>query len=223
MTPSERYDVHSDAAAAPDAPADPPAAATGETPRRSAWDFSLMVVTVALLGALGVQSLAGTLYSWWATRTIAEWQQSGYPAFVGVMNAAAAPMLVALVVVMGLCVPKRLFARRALVIVSVALVALGLGAWAATGRPVTGLAAYLLGACAIQVAVVAATLAGAGSLAFLREARLAKVGSGLLHLGFILVALDIAALQGGTWFLPVFWAALLLAVGGSAMSFYART
>lgn len=197
------------------------AAPTPERPRTS-WDFGLMVATVALLGALGVQSLAGTLYSWWATRTIEGWQQTGYPGFVEAMNAFAGPVLVALVIVMGLCVPKRLFARRALIAVSAGLVVVGLAAWAVTGKPATGLAAYLLGACAIQIAVVAMTLAGAKSLSFLTEVRLAKVGSGLLHLGFILVALDIAALQSTQWFLPGFWVAFALTVGGSALSFYAK-
>lgn len=190
--------------------------------RRTSWDFGLMVATVALLGALGVQSLGGTLYSWWATRTIADWQQTGYAGFVETMNAFAAPLLVALVIVMGLCVPKRLFARRALVGVSVALLMIGLATWAASGNPVTGLAAYLIGACAIQAAVVVMTLAGAPSLSYVTEARLAKVGSGLLHLGFILVALDIAALQGTRWFLPGFWAAFAFAIGGSGLSFYAK-
>ena len=41
------------------------------------------------------------------------------------MNEIAAPMIVALVVVMGLCVPKRLFSRRVLLWVSVAMVAAG--------------------------------------------------------------------------------------------------
>ncbi|HEX9093033.1 MAG TPA: hypothetical protein VF902_03535, partial [Coriobacteriia bacterium] len=199
-----------------------PAAEAAPGPRRSTWDFTLMVATVGLLGALGVQSLAGTLYSWWATRTIAEWQQTGYPGFVDSMNAFAAPLLVALVVVMGLCVPKRLFERRALVGVSALLVLVGLGSWAATGRPTAGLAAYLLGACAIQIAVVVMTIAGAGSLAYLTEGRLTRAGSGLLHLGFILVALDIAALQGTAWFLPGFWVAFAATIGGSALSFYAR-
>lgn len=189
---------------------------------RSSWDFGLMVATVAILGALGVQSLVGTLYSWWATRTIADWQQVGYPGFVTTMNAIAGPLLVALVVVMGLCVPKRLFSRGALIAVSAGLIAIGLAAWALTGSPSTGLAAYLLGSCTIQIAVVVLTLAGARSLKFVSESRLAKVGSGLLHLGFILVALDIAALQGTQWFMPGFWASFVLAMGGSALAFHAK-
>jgi hypothetical protein len=205
-----------------DASEAPLAAQHPEGTPRPTWDFALMIATVGLLGALGIQSLAGTLYSWWATRTIAGWQEQGYAGFVAMMNVIAAPLLVALVVVMGLCVPKRLFSRGALIVVSALLVVAGVAGWALTSRPAVGLAVYLLGAGAIQLAVVVMTVAGSPTLTFLTEGRVTKVGSGLLHLGFILVALDIAALQGTELFLPGFWVSFALTMGGSALSFYAR-
>lgn len=190
--------------------------------RRSGWDFALMVLTAALLGALGVQSLGGTLYSWWAARTVQGWAESpAYGEYVGVMNAIAAPLLVALIVVMGLCVPKRLFSRGLLAGVSAAMVALGLGAWAVTRDPVTGMSAYLAGAGAIQVAVVAMTVVGAPSLSYLTEGRVTKVGSGLLHLGFIVFAYVVVALQHSPSMQPVFWIATALCLGGTTLSFYA--
>jgi len=85
------------------------------------WDYALTVVTVALLGTLGLQSFIGTAYVWWAESVIPGWQISGYPDFMLVMNVIAAPQVIALVIVMGLCVPKRLFDRTALVIVSAAM------------------------------------------------------------------------------------------------------
>lgn len=190
---------------------------------RSSWDFVLMISTVVLLGGLGAQSLLGTLYSWWAYRTQSGWEQAGYAEFTGAMNLVAGPLVVALVVVMGLCVPKRLFSRRMLAVVSVAMVAVGLATWWITGSPATGLAVYLAEAALIQVAVVALTLGGATGLGYLTENRVAKAGSGLLHLGFILFALVVVALQASPLMLPVFWAASVLLVGGTALSFYART
>ena len=50
--------------------------------RQRAWDFGLTVVTVALLASLGVQSFVGTLYVWWAERTVPGWEQAGYAGFV---------------------------------------------------------------------------------------------------------------------------------------------
>jgi hypothetical protein len=189
---------------------------------RSGWDFALLAITVALLGGLGVQSLVGTLYSWWATRTVEGWSSSpAFASYVAAMNAVAAPMVIALVVVMGLCVPKRLFSRTALAVASFAMVAVGLTVWAFTASMPDGLAVYLLGAGGIQVAVVVMTVAGARSLRYLTEGRLTKAGSGLLHLGFIVFGYVVVALQRSESMLPVFWAAFALTIGGSALSFYA--
>ncbi|MDO8963584.1 MAG: hypothetical protein Q7W30_03730 [Coriobacteriia bacterium] len=200
---------------AADEPAAPPA-------RRSGWDFTLMVVTTALLGALGVQSLAGTLYSWWVQRSSPEWGATpAFGEYIALMNAIAAPLLVGLFVVMGLCVPKRLFSRGLLVAVSVLMVALGLGVWLVTGEATTGMAAYLVGAGLIQVAVVVMTAGGARSLTYLTEGRLTTVGSGILHLGFIAFAYVVVAMQGSDSMLPVFWVAAVLCLGGTALSFYA--
>jgi hypothetical protein len=193
-----------------------------EERQRCSWDFALMIATVVLLGALGVQSLIGTLYAWWAYRTQPGWEAVGYPAFVTLMNAIAAPLAVALVVVMGLCVPKRLFTRRALVAVSLGGLGAGVAAWALTGSLGTGLGVYLGLAALLQVAVVVLTVAGSGGLNYLTESATAKAGSGLLHLGFIVFALAVAALQTSPLMLPAFFASAVLLTGGSALSFYAR-
>jgi len=189
---------------------------------RSEWDFFLMMLTVVLLGGLGAQSLIGTLYAWWGYRTQPDFEATAYPAFIASMNAIAAPMVIALVIVMGLCVPKRLLARRTLAVVSLAMLGAGAAAWFVSGSLATGLAVYLALAGLIQVAVVALTLSGAGGLSYLSESRVAKAGSGLLHLGFILFALVVVALQRSAWMLPVFYASATLLTGGSALAFYAR-
>lgn len=191
-------------------------------PARTSWDFALAMATVGLLGALGVQSLVGTLYSWWAYRTQPGWEQAGYQTFIRTMNLIAAPLVVALVVVMGLCVPKRLFARRTLLVVSAAMLVVGVVAALVGGSAQTGLVAYLALAALIQVAVVALTLAGASGLGYLSESRLAKVGSGLLHLGFIAFAIVVVGLQRSPAMLPAFAVATVLLVGGCLLSFYAR-
>ena len=198
-----------------------PEPTTRNTVLRRNWDFSLTVLTVVLLGGLGLQSFLGTLYTWWATQANPAWEQTGYVAFVDIMNAIAAPQVVLLVVVMGLCVPKRLFSRRALVGVSAGMVAVGGVAWLATGEMSEGLAVYLVLAGLIQVAVVVLTIAGTHAPSYITEGRLTKTGSGLLHLGFIVFAFVVVALQRSTFMLPVFWVAAILTIVGTALSFYA--
>lgn len=186
------------------------------------WDFGLTVATVVLLGGIGLQSFVGTAYVWWAERSIVNWEQAGgYDAFVRVMNGIAAPQIVLLVVVMGLCVPKRLFARATLIWVSGGMVVAALGVWAFSGSLATGLAAYLALAGLIQVAVVALTIGGVRGPSYLTEGRLTKTGSGLLHLGFIVFAFVVVALQHSTFMMPFFWGATVLTVAGVVLSFYA--
>ncbi|MBE0417306.1 MAG: hypothetical protein IBX63_06035 [Coriobacteriia bacterium] len=192
-----------------------------ETVRHKNWDFALTVTTVALLGMLGVQSFIGTLYVWWATNAVPGFEIAGYGRFVWWMNAIAAPQVVALVIVMGLCVPKRLFDRTALVVVSGAMVGVGLAAWAFTGSFQTGLAVYLALAALIQAGIVVLTVAGARGPSYLTEGRLVKTGSGLLHQGFIAFAFVVVALQRSAFMLPAFWIATALTLLGTVLAFYA--
>ncbi len=159
---------------------------------------------------------------WWAERTIPGWEQAGYTAFVAAMNAIAAPQLCALVVVMGLCVPKRLFSRRRC--------SRSRSRWSlrASWRRVASSAprsrAHRLPRARprlIQVAVVVLTAAGVRGPSYLTEGRLTKIGSGLLHLGFIVFAIVVVALQRSPLMLPVFWASAVLVTVGTALSFYA--
>ena len=190
--------------------------------RQREWDFWLTVATVVLLGGLGLQSFIGTLYVWWSERTVSGWETSGgYDAFVRVMNSIAAPQVVLLVVAMGLCVPKRLFARTPLLVVSGAMVASGVAAWLGTGSMATGLTLYLVLAALIQAGVVVLTVAGVRGPSYLTEGRVTKTGSGLLHLGFIVFAIVVVALQRSSLMLPVFWLSAVLVVGGTTLSFYA--
>lgn len=193
-----------------------------ERPGHIGWDFALMIATVVLLAALGVQSLMGTVIVWWGQRNDPSWMQTQYPGFVQGMDAFAAPLMVALVVVMGLCVPKRLFDRALLIIISMAMVVLGLVVGLLRGSLGDGLAVYLVAAALIQVAVVVATITGIGGLSYLTHGKVTRVGSGLLHLGFVLFLLVVVALQDSEWMLPVFWASTALLVGGSVLSFYSN-
>lgn len=192
--------------------------------RQRTWDFALTIITVVLLGALGVQSFIGTAAVWYFSRTVPNWQQGrGYADYVIVMNEIAAPLIVALVVVMGLCVPKRLFARKALIMVSLVQVIVGLAAGVMTRSLSAGLAIYLLLSAAIQLAVVVMTIAGVRGPSYLTEGRLTKTGSGLLHLGFIVFTVVVVALQQSPMMLPVFWLSAVLVTVGTLLSFYASS
>jgi len=191
--------------------------------RQRAWDFTLTIITVVVLASLGIQSFIGTVWVWTAERSVADWGQTvAYTDYISMMNAIAAPQVLALVVVMGLCVPKRLFSRRVLLASSLAMVAVGVAGGIVSGSLGRGLAIYLALAAIIQVAVVVMTVAGVRGPSYLTEGRLTKAGSGLLHLGFIVFAIVVVALQRSALMLPVFWVSAVLVTAGTAMSFYAN-
>ena len=190
--------------------------------RQRLWDFTLTIITVAVLASLGIQSFVGTVWVWMAERGTEGWSQSAaYSDYITMMNAIAAPQVLALVVVMGLCVPKRLFSRRVLLVASLAMVAVGVAGGIVSGSLGLGLAIYLALAAMIQVAVVVMTVAGVRGPSYLTEGRLTKTGSGLLHLGFIVFAIVVVALQRSALMLPVFWVSAVLVTAGTAMAFYA--
>jgi len=187
------------------------------------WDYMLIVLTVLLLVGLGVQSFVGTAYVWWAHTNIPGFGATGYPEYIRVMNIIAAPLMVLLVIVMGLCVPKRLFSRTALVAVSLGMFVTGIATWIITGSFADGVAAYLVLAGLIQAAVVAVTIIGGRAPSYFTQGRIIKIGSGLLHLGFIMFAIVTIALQQSAIMLPVFWTSTALMVIGSIMTFYSES
>jgi len=190
--------------------------------RQRTWDYALTVVTVVLLASLGVQSFIGTVWVYFAEKALVGWEQgAGYASYVSIMNTIAAPQILALVIVMGLCVPKRLFSRRALLGVSAAMVIVGVAAGLATSSLGLGLAVYLGLAAVIQVGVVVMTVAGVRGPSYLTEGRLTKTGSGLLHLGFIVFGIVVVALQSSAWMLPVFSVSAILVTAGTTLAFYA--
>jgi hypothetical protein len=82
---------------------------------------------------------------------------------------------------------------------------------------------YLAAAALLQTVVVGVTLARGGGITYLTEGRGRRLGSALLHLGFIVFCFVVVALQGSpAVMLPVFFVSAILLAAGSAMSFYSR-
>jgi len=103
------------------------------------------------------------------------------------------------------------------------MVAVGVVAGLVTRSLANGLTVYLLLSAVIQLGVVVMTVAGVRGPSYLTEGRLTKTGSGLLHLGFIIFAVVVVALQQSPAMAPVFWLSAALVGGGTALSFYANT
>jgi len=193
------------------------------------YDFALTLLAVGLAILIGALFVAATVYTFFAARANPLWTETaGYAAYITSMNSYLFPMLVGLIVVLGLCIPRRIFTRRALLAASGAMlgataILAGAGAWV-SGSGVSGLTMawrFLLGSAAlIQLAVIVLTAIRSPRVRYLQEGFLLRMGSALLHLGFIvLVAVFVTGIGEGRQ-LEVFWVATGLIMLGMVVSFY---
>jgi hypothetical protein len=98
------------------------------------------------------------------------------------------------------------------------MLALGLAALA-YGGPRFALGLVLGLSALLQTAILALVLAGA-RLRFSGSGFALRAGSSLLHLGTVLFTLDLVALQGSPWHIPLFWVATGLLTAGCILTFY---
>jgi len=187
------------------------------------YDISLIVITVVVLAALGVLSLGGTLYVWWASDI-----PGGFPGslehaeYSEVMNRSSLPLFIALVLSLVLCIPKRIIRRAHLVWVTLGILLVS-AAVSIIMDPLFGASVMLLAAVTIQAAVIILTLTGSKRLSFQTEGFFSQLGSGLLHLGTVLFLYDVLLLStSNISHSIVFWSATLLITLGMILSFYQK-
>jgi hypothetical protein len=178
------------------------------------WDLALVLLTAGTLAAFGVLALWG-MFRYKAHAALPGWDVGEHQAL---MNRLAAPLVVLLILWLVLCIPKRLFSRRTLLAYSAALLALGCGALPFGGlRFALGLVLGL--SAALQAVILALVLAGA-RLRFAGRGLALRAGSSLIHLGLVLFTLDLVALQGSRWHLPLFWVSTAALAAGCALTFW---
>jgi hypothetical protein len=185
------------------------------------WDFSLFILTIFALLILGLISLGGAFYSWWLSMQNPNWTSSlRYLNYLETMNWLAAPFAIALAVLIAFCIPRRIFTPQPLLIVVGVMGLVSL----ATGITISlkvGIGLLLIGASLLDVSLLFFIFANPQRLRFERTGTLVQVGSALLHLGFIIILIDIALLQKSPYHISIFWFATILAVLGTALSFFA--
>ena len=109
------------------------------------------------------------------------------------MNNLISPFLSILLVILSICVPKRLFPFKALLIIAGLMIILTV-ALSFTHGNITALTVVLLIALLLQAVVLILVLGGL-RLHFEKKGYLVRVGSSLAHFGFILFVLDYIMLK----------------------------
>lgn len=184
------------------------------------YDFILTILTIALVALIGILFVGGTIYTFFAAEIDPQWTQTAmYAQYVESMNSYLFPLLVALVLVLGLCIPRRLFTRRALLVVSVGMFVVTLALTLTVDLRAAWV--FLLGAAAgLQLAVVAMTATRSRRLNYLQEGFLVRMGSALLHLGFIVLIAAFVIGVALSMQLIIFWVATALIMVGMVVSVY---
>ena len=178
------------------------------------WDLALVLLTAATLAAFGLLAL-WSMFHYKSHALRPDWS---VPAFQEMMNRLAAPLVVLLIVWLVLCIPKRLLSRRALLGYSAGMLALGVAALPLGGvRFALGL---VLGLSALLQTAILGLVLGGARLRFAGRGIALRSGSSLLHLGIVLFTLDLVALQGSRWHIPLFWVATALLTAGCVLTFY---
>ena len=183
------------------------------------FEKKLTLAAVVTLLALGVVSLYGIVDYAIKTRSEPNFIYSeGYLSFMHKMDKIAFPFAVLFILILAACIPKRLLPERLLLRLMGTMLFFAMLISIHDYRLSLGL--VLVFAAALQAAVLILTLSGR-ELNFLSTGYKKRVGSALMHLGIVVIALSIVQ---PSWVLlnplTVFWGATLAVGAGMLLLFY---
>ncbi|MFH7325718.1 hypothetical protein [Desulfurivibrio sp. C05AmB] len=189
------------------------------TERKSSYDYKLIVATTVVLGIISVICVSAMFY--FKMAAIHELEPTARWAYQNMMNGIVAPFIVALILLLGICVPKRLlptawlhrFTGGLLLAAGLTILLAGLHA---------GLLLVLFASLALQAVVLVLALAGSAVLNFETKNYWVRLGSSLVHLGLILFVLDLYYHRHHTLHLVLFWITTGSVVLGMLFCFYAE-
>jgi len=188
--------------------------------RKSSYDFYLVLATAFVLFAISLISIYGMFYF-----KLAQVQQMAPAlkmAYMDRMNSFVAPFVICLILLLGICVPKRLLPTvwlnwfTGILITSAALTGMFAGIRAS-------LFVILAASLVLQVVVLIMALGGSQHLHFHKKGYWVRLGSSLVHLGLILFVLDLLLYERKTLHLFLFWITTGASVAGMSFCFYAES
>ena len=187
--------------------------------RTASLDYYLILATVGVLFAISVICVYGMFYF-----KLAAVQQLPAPekmAYMNQMNNVVAPFIISLILILGICVPKRLLPAKILLQFAIVLGVLCIAVSIWQGFKV-GLIVVLTASLLLQLVVLGMAVAGSKHLHFEKSGYWVRVGSSLIHLGLILFVLDLLLYRNLTLHLVLFWVTTVSSVVGMLFCFYSQ-
>jgi len=187
--------------------------------RRNSYDFYLILATALVLFAISLISIYGMFYFKFAQ--IQQMVPAVKIAYMNRMNSFVAPFIMILILLLGICVPKRLLPTAWLNRVTM-LLTIGAALAGFIVGVKAGLILILAASLVLQLAVFFLALAGSRNLHFHKKGYWVRLGSSLIHLGLILFVLDLLLYERKSLHLFLFWITTGASVAGMVFCFYAE-
>ncbi len=188
--------------------------------RSSSYDFHLILATVVVLFVISITCLYGMFA--FKFSQVDQMAAVDKTAFMDRMNLLVSPFIIALILLLGVCVPKRLLPVNQLNWFGVGLLAVSLGVAITIG--VKDALLVVLGASLIlQLIVLALALVGSSKVWFEKSGYWTRLGSSLVHLGLIMFIFDLFFYKNLSLHLFLFWVTTISTVLGMLFCFYAET
>ncbi|MFH7320406.1 hypothetical protein ACHHRT_07295 [Desulfurivibrio sp. D14AmB] len=186
---------------------------------KGSYDYQLILATTVVLFIISVICVYAMFY--FKMAAIHELEAAAKWAYMNTMNRVLAPFVVVLILLLGICVPKRLLPTNWLHRFTVVLLAAaGVTTLLAGGH--AALLLVLFASLALQVVVLLLALAGSQYLNFEKKNYWVRLGSSLIHLGLILFVLDLYFHRHPALHLVLFWITTATVVLGMLFCFYAE-
>ena len=187
---------------------------------KSYYDYYLILATTVVLFFISAFCIYGMFYFKFAQ--INQLPVAEKILYMNKMNSLMAPFLIALILLLGICVPKRILSTRWLNGFSTGLLLVALVAGTVWGLKIS-LACVLIVSLLLQVVVLIMAAGGSQELNFEKKGYWVRVGSSLLHLGLILFVLDLLFYHYRNLHLVLFWITTAASLVGMVFCFYAES
>jgi len=185
--------------------------------KKQSYDFYLILATAVVLAIISGICVYGMFY--FKFSEVQQLAPSVKSAYMDSMNRMVSPFIIALIILLAICVPKRLLPTDWLNRFALALIAVVAAVSWLVGV-VIALKVVLCITLALQLLVLVMAVAGSGRLNFERKGYWLRVGSSSLHLGLILFILDLFFYEHHALHLGLFWVTTVATVIGMIACFY---
>ncbi len=187
---------------------------------KSSYDFYLVLATTVVLFAICLIRIYGMFYFKFAQ--IHQMAPSVKISYMAQMNTIISPFIICLILLLGICVPKRLlptsWLNRVTLLLVIGTVLTGL-IWGVRASLFFILATSLT----LQIVVLFMAVSGSKNLHFHKKGYWVRLGSSLIHLSLILFILDLLLYENKSLHLFLFWITTGASVLGMVFSFYAES